>query len=141
MELTLPIYYDFTFKTKKPKRILVGLNWYRNAHHRVSNMVKIHYHELVKRRIGNNKFSKIRLVYRVYAGRNGTDGHNIRAVIEKFFMDGMVECGAIQDDDISHVIGDSSEYHIDSSNPRIEITIIEQKETTDNMPMVFTPVR
>jgi hypothetical protein len=125
MKIVLPIYYDFTFRTKKPKRILVGLNWYRNAHHRVSNNVKIHYHELTAKAVGGNKFGRIKLVYKVYAGRNGTDGHNIRAVIEKFFMDGLVECGAIVDDDISHVIGDTSEYYIDKDNPRIEIEIIE----------------
>lgn len=127
MKITLPIYYIFPRKTKKDKRILVGLNWYRNAHHRVSNSVKIHYHELTADAVQKNKFKKIRLVYRVYAGRNGTDGHNIRAVIEKFFMDGLVECGAIPDDDISHVIGDESNYFIDKENPRIEIEIIEQQ--------------
>jgi hypothetical protein len=125
MKIVLPIYYDFTFRTKKPKRILVGLNWYRNAHHRVSNNVKIHYHKLTAAAVKDNKFGRIKLVYKVYAGRNGTDGHNIRAVIEKFFMDGLVECGAIVDDDISHVIGDTSEYYIDKDNPRIEIEIIE----------------
>lgn len=61
----------------------------------------------------------------MYAGRNGTDGHNIRAVIEKFFLDGLVECGALPDDDISHVLGDTSNYFIDKENPRIEIEIIE----------------
>lgn len=125
MIVTLPIYYDFTYATKKSKRILVGFNWYRNAHHRVSNSVKIHYHKLTERVVGDAKFKRIKLVYNVYAGRNGTDGHNIRAVIEKFFMDGLVNCGAIEDDDISHVIGDESHYYIDKNNPRIEIEIIE----------------
>lgn len=127
IKITLPIYYDFVFKTKKPKRILVGLNWYRNAHHRVSNDVKSHYHGLVKMAIGTNRFNRIKLIYRVYAGRKGTDGSNIRSVLEKFVLDGLVEAGAIPDDNIDYVIGDSSEYYIDKDNPRIEIEIIEQK--------------
>jgi len=126
MKFTLPIHYTERYKTKKPKTFLVGLNWYRNAHFLANNKVKHHYHELVKDQIGKNKFSKIRLHYKVYAARNGTDGHNIRAVIEKFFMDGLVDCGAIEDDDISHVLGDTSEYFIDKENPRIEIEIIPQ---------------
>ncbi len=125
MKITLPIYYVQKFKTKKDKQFLIGLNWYRNAHHRVSNTIKIHYHELTAKAVGNSKFRRIRVRYEVYAGRNGTDGHNIRAVIEKFFMDGLVECGALPDDDISHVIGDESHYFIDKENPRIEIEIIE----------------
>lgn len=126
MKITLPIYYEQKFKTKKSKTFLVGLNWYRNAHHNVSNNVKIHYHELTAKAIGSKKFKTIRLIYNVYAGRNGTDGHNIRSVIEKFFMDGLVTCGAIPDDNIAYVLGDTSNYFIDKENPRIEIEIIEQ---------------
>lgn len=102
------------------------MNWYRNAHYLVSNKVKSHYHELVEEQIRSEKFKKIKLEYRVYVGRRNTDGHNIRAVIEKFFLDGMVEGGHLPDDSIDYVIGDSSFYFIDKENPRIEINIIEQ---------------
>lgn len=123
--VTLPIHYTFTFKTKKPKTILVGMNWYRNAHFLASNKVKAHYHELVDRQLTAKSFRKIRLEYRVFVGRRNTDGHNIRAVIEKFFLDGMVEGSHIKDDSIDYVVGDTSIYGIDKYNPRIEISIIE----------------
>lgn len=122
--ITLPIYYTQDYKTKKSKTYLVGLNNYRNWHHRFSNIVKIHYHELVLQAIGDNKFKKIKLLYRVYVGRKNIDGSNIRSVIEKFFLDGLVESGAIQDDSVEYVVGDSSEYYLDKERPRIEITII-----------------
>lgn len=125
MKITLPIHYTQTFRTKKSKTFLVGLNWYRNAHYLVSNKVKHDYHDMVNQQVAGCTFKKIRLHYDVYAARKGTDGHNIRAVIEKFFMDGMVEGGHIVDDDISHLVGDSSDYYIDKDNPRIEITITE----------------
>ena len=103
---------------------LVGLNWYRNAHHMLSNKVKAHYHELVKKQIGDTVITTgIRLHYKVYAQRNGTDGHNIRAVMEKFICDGLVESGVIKDDSIEYLKGDSSEYFIDKLNPRIDIYI------------------
>ena len=123
--IVLPIYYEQQFKTKPSRRFLVGLNWYRNAHHMLTNLVKRHYHELTAIAMGENKFNRIRVTYRVYAGRSGTDGHNIRAIIEKYFMDGLVNCGAIPDDSVEYVLGDASEYYIDRENPRIEIDIIE----------------
>jgi len=100
IKLTFPIYYTQEFKTKKPKTFLLGLNWYRNS-----------------------KFTKIRIIYKVYAGRNGTDGHNIRAVMEKFICDGLVECGALPDDSIEYLRGDESYYFISKENPRIEVEI------------------
>jgi hypothetical protein len=126
LTITLPIHHEQKFKTKKSKTFLVGLNWYRNVHYRLSNDVKARYHDLTAQAVGKSKFGKIRLVYRVYVARNGTDGSNIRSVIEKFFLDGLVNCGAIKDDDVSHVLGDESHYFIDRENPRIEIDIIEQ---------------
>lgn len=123
--ITLPIHYTQTFKTKKPKTILVGMNWYRNAHFLVSNKVKSHYHEMVWDILPRQKFTKVRLEYRVFVGRRNTDGHNIRSVIEKFFLDSLVEGGYIADDSIDFVVGDTSSYYLDKDNPRIEISIIE----------------
>ena len=87
------------------------------------NQVKISWLEW----IGTDKFTKVEIKYTVYVGRRNTDGHNIRAVIEKFFLDGLVECGALPDDSIDYVVGDYSEYLIDKLNPRIEILITEVK--------------
>lgn len=123
--ITLPIHYTQDFKTKKAKTFLVGLNWYRNAHYRLSNIVKSHYHDLTKEAIGNNKFNKVEIEYRVYVARHGTDGPNVRSIIEKFFLDGLVECKALHDDNTDYVVADRSYYFIDSENPRIEITILE----------------
>lgn len=127
MKITLPIYYEQEFKTKKNKTFLVGLNWYRNAHHMISNKVKHWYHNEVKKQINGEKFDKVRVHYNVYAQRNGTDGPNIRSVLEKFVLDGLVVNGVIKDDNIGILIGDSSDYFIDQENPRIEIIINEVK--------------
>lgn len=125
--ITLPIHHTQNYKTKKSKTFLVGMNWYRNCHYLVSNKVKDHYHKLVASQVGTRKFNKIKLNYKVYVARNGTDGHNIRSVIEKFFLDGLVEMGAIKDDNTQdYVMGDTTSYYLDKENPRIEIEIIEQ---------------
>ena len=127
--IVLPIYYEQKFKTKKSKTFLVGLNWYRNAHHSISNKVKHDYHELVMKQCVSEEFhGKIKLHYRVYVARKNTDGSNIRSVIEKFLLDGLVEGGHINNDTIEYVVGDTSNYYQDKENPRMEIDI----ETVDN---------
>lgn len=126
-KFVLPIYYTQKFKTKKDKTFLVGLNWYRNAHYMINNKVKKYYHELVEEQSDGKSFDRIVVKYRIYAKRNGTDGHNIRSIIEKYFLDGLVECGIIEDDDTEHVLGSASEFYIDKDNPRCEIELIEVK--------------
>ncbi len=125
IRLTFPIYYTQEFKTKPDKTFLVGLNWYRNAHYMLSNKVKKYYHKLVIEQLNNIKFNQIKIIYKVYAKRNGTDGHNIRAVMEKFILDGLVSNGLIKDDSIAYMLGDTSEYFIDKYNPRIDLEIYE----------------
>lgn len=125
MKLVLPIYYEQEFKTKKNKSFLVGLNWYRNAHYMISNKVKHWYHNEVAKQINGERFNKIRVQYDVYAQRKGTDGPNIRSILEKFVLDGLVTHGVIEDDKIGILVGDSSNYYIDGDNPRIEIIINE----------------
>lgn len=130
IKLELPIYYTQKFKTKDSKTFLVGLNWYRNAHHMLSNKVKEHYHQLVKEQVRDIKFKKVWISYHVFAGRNGTDGHNVRAVMEKFICDGLVSAGVIEDDSIEFLKGDESYYSIDKDNPRI-VVFVEEFKTND----------
>jgi len=122
---TVPIYYKQFFKTKPYKTFLVGMNWYRNAHYFLTNKVKAKYHDLVREAVGDMKFTKVRMTYKIFIERKGTDGHNIRSVIEKFVLDGLVECGALPNDDVSVVVGDNSEYGLGKGTARAEITITE----------------
>ncbi len=125
LELTFPIYYTQEFKTKKPKVWLIGLNNYRNWHYMLSNQVKLHVHSLVKKQVGRKKIkTPATFHYKIYAKRRGTDGPNIRSVMEKFISDGLVECGAMENDSIEHITEDTSKYFIDKTNPRIEVVIV-----------------
>jgi len=123
LKITVPIYYVKVRKRKKNKNILVGLNWYRNAHYIESNEVKSHYHYLIAEQCGKEKFDKITLHYIVYLKNRRTDGQNIRSIIEKFVLDGLVKAGVIKDDSVDYISYDSTEYHIDKNNPRVEIII------------------
>jgi len=127
MKLTLPIYYTIVKKTKANKTILVNMTWYRNAHYQISNKVKVHYHELVREQYKGEQFNdKVSVHYKIYVGRKGSDGGNIRSIIEKFVLDGLVNVGAIKNDTIDYVVKDSSEYALDRENPRAEIYIKDE---------------
>jgi len=128
MKLILPIYYEQVFKTKKNKMILVGMNNYRNWHYILSNKIKSHYCSLIKSQYDGSKFENPLVHYKIYAKRRGVDGGNIRSVIEKFVLDGLVEVGAIPNDTIDYIDEDRSNYSIDKDNPRAEIYLTEKKK-------------
>ena len=123
IKLTLPIYWQVT----KKKRVLIGLNWYRNAHFQILNKVKKGYLMEIKSQMGNTtkKFRKCHISYVLYLKRKGTDGGNVRSVIEKFVLDAIVKCGVLEDDNFDIVVSDDSKYYLDRNNPRCEITITE----------------
>lgn len=126
MKITLPIYYTIEKKTKKSKTILVALNWYRNAHFQISDKVKKHYHYLTAKEVWDIKFNKIKLKYKVFIKRSWTDYHNVRSILEKFFLDWLVENWNIVDDNENYVLWDLwCEVYKDKDNPRIEIEILE----------------
>jgi len=124
MKIVLPVHYTFEYKTKKNKKVLVGLNWYRNVHYISNNKVKTHFHNLVKQQYNGQKFDKVKVHYKVFVGRMNTDGHNVRSILEKYVLDALVSCGAIVDDSLRYVKGTSSDFYLDSEKPRIEIEVI-----------------
>ena len=123
IKITVPIYYEVEYKTKPNKTILVGLNWYRNVHFHLNNKVKHFYHNLIIAELGKLKIeTPCRPHFNVFLKRKGTDGHNVRSIIEKYVLDGLVECGAIPDDTPEYIQSGSWECSYDKENPRCEIT-------------------
>lgn len=122
--VTVPIYFNQTRK----KTILLGLNWYRNAHFLILNKAKTHIASIVKSDIIGEPIlnGTIHVHFRIYLRRKGTDGGNIRAVIEKFVLDGIKKAGYISEDNADIIVSDSSEYLFDKENPRAEITLTTQ---------------
>lgn len=131
LSLTLPIYYTQTFKTKKDKTFLVGLNWERNAHYFIKNEVKKHYHSLVSTQINQpvTPFKQISIHTELYYKNPSCDGRNIVPMIEKYLLDALQECGVIYNDNVTHDLGGSwAVAGQDKENPRVEITIKEINE-------------
>ena len=121
VQITLPIYYN---KSKK-KKILAGLNWYNNAHWREKDLVKKFIAEVIDESVDGNpiKESRIHVHYDIYFGRRGTDGGNVRSIMEKFALDGLKHAGMIEEDNFEIVVSSSDEYFYDIKHPRIEITL------------------
>jgi len=123
IKVVLPIY----FKQSKKKTVLLGLNWYRNVHYQVNNKAKLFISELIEDTVEGEPIldKPIHVHYKVYLKRKGSDGGNIRSVMEKYALDGLKKAKYITEDNAQVIISDSSEYFIDKDFPRCEIILTE----------------
>jgi hypothetical protein len=129
--IELPIYWTQHFKTKNDKTVLVGMNWYRNAHFHAQNAMKKHFHELVSTQVGNKnpQVGKFNLAIEIYYKNSNCDGANIAALIEKFVLDALQEEKVIINDNVQYHKGSSWKVvDQDKDNPRCLISIIEQEQ-------------
>ena len=127
MEIILPIYAN----TSKKKKVLVSLNWYRNAHYGIKDKVKKEYHEIVYNQLRGLKqpFQKrIGVKYKLFYKRGDCDLMNVVSVLDKFLLDALVQAGIIKDDNVNKYISCHAEVGgKDSENPRL-VCIIEEVE-------------
>lgn len=127
MQITLPIYWVNEKKTKKSTTHLVGMNFYRNAHHHIQNKMKKDFSELVKNQVNSDKkFNTFKVTYKLYYKNPSCDGSNIIALMEKFMLDALQELGHLTNDNVNYHLGSSWEVvKKDATNPRCEIEIEE----------------
>ena len=127
MEIILPIYTN----TSKKKKVLVSLNWYRNAHYGIKDKVKKQYHEIVFEQLRGAKqpFQKqIGVKYRLFYKRSDCDLMNVVSALDKFLLDTLVKAGMIKDDNVKKYISCHAEVGgKDSENPRL-VCIIDEVE-------------
>jgi Holliday junction resolvase RusA-like endonuclease len=123
IKLTLPIYG--VVSVKQPNKSLT-LNWYRNAHYQSSDTAKKRFKKMILPQLLalDAIETPIKIRYKYYAKRKGTDLDNFCSVSRKFLQDSLVETGLIDDDNCEFIIKSSEEYAgIDRQNPRIEAFI------------------
>jgi len=121
VSITLPIYQTINGKT-----VLIGLNWYRNAHYQVLNKIKRLYSQeiFLKLRRDNTVFEMYCVEYNLYYKNSSCDLMNVVAVIDKFFQDALQELKIVINDNVKHCCNVSSRViDQDKINPRIEIIV------------------
>jgi hypothetical protein len=83
------------------KRISLNMNWYRNAHYQVLAKIKREFSPGFP--FPRFKAEKINVKYTlVCKTKKRTDRMNWIAIVDKFFLDWLVNNGYISDDDIFH---------------------------------------
>lgn len=117
-----------TIPISKNKSLALNLNVYRNAHFQSLNKAKVNFKEALREQIEPIKpMTRCTVRYVLFVGsRRLTDVANVCTVVDKFFMDAMVEFGKLPDDNYEHlpkVIYEFGGY--DKVNPRVEIYIEE----------------
>lgn len=127
MVIISPLSVTLPRKRSIGRRIYLNLNWYRNAHYQINNAAKSQYKlELLPQLAKARKLQwPVKINYRYFL-RQKCDVSNVHAVVEKYFLDVLVELGKLPDDSIQYVVGASYiAAGIDRKNPRAEIEILE----------------
>jgi len=103
------------------------MNCYRNWQFHLSNILKQQFKELVSPKLKGKKFDSPSIEYFLhFPDSRRRDKMNFVAVVSKFFLDTLVECGCVQDDNDSFIGRESAEtLEKDKENPRCDIVLTE----------------
>lgn len=122
-KITVPAYMNVGKKNH------LNLNTYRNLHYHGLNAGKKKFKNLIKGDVLKLPvFEKpVILSYKYFLrDRRLVDVGNINSVLEKYFLDALVELKRLKDDNWKFVVGGGYLFGgIDKDNPRCEITIEE----------------
>lgn len=122
IKVTLPIY---TSNRKGAK--MIGMNWLIGAHHMAIARLKKAYSIRVGKALPKDKSeipSPYRVHYKIYYKNKVSDGSNMVAVVEKFFLDALQDLGVIQEDNVQHHLGSTWDViEQDRVKPRIEAEV------------------
>lgn len=105
MPIVMPLAFYKERKTKKPKRIPLSMNRYRNAQYFESNRAKKEYKETVLPMVWGILIKKpIYIKYTLYADNNrAIDLDNWCIIHSKFFADALVDHGILPDDNTKRI--------------------------------------
>ena len=129
--IKVPIYWTKTFKTKPDQTILVGMNWYRNAHYHDQSKWKREFHEIIDNQCKNMTpiDGSYILNIKIYYKNAACDGSNISSLIEKAVLDALQSNGILVNDNVNYHLG--TVWGVagqDKENPRAEIEILPTQQ-------------
>ena len=128
VHITLPVYYTQYLKTKPDRTFLVGMNWYRNAHHHIKNKVKTWFTDEILRQLREADAQAIKGHYElaiIYHYKSVvSDLGNVCGLASKHANDAFEKYGLIENDNVKFCKKEA--YYVgtaDKENPRVEIFV------------------
>lgn len=144
LQIEVPIYYN-EINPRSAKKAVMGMNWYAHScnvfkkgtrGNTTAALTKKLFHQLIddhRQSILDNCDENMtehehgyHVHYDVYVGRLGTDGHNVRSVMEKFVLDALEESELIDND--KFVYSTSSRFFLNRDEPGIVISVFKHRE-------------
>ena len=127
--LTLPIYQN----NSKGNKFLLSMNWYNTTNNFVIDPFKKLYHRLVAEQLKNIEIEKLKQYKthcKLYIDKTNCDMMNVVSVIDKFFQDGLVEFGLIEDDNVTIYKKFSAECEV------LESKKVKRKKVVEGIPRI-----
>ena len=128
INITLPVYYTQTFKTKPDKKIFVAMNWWRNCHYHIKNEVKQWFNTETLKQLTAQDAKPIKGPYETafvyYFKTATTDLGNVCALASKHVNDSFQSYGLVENDNVKFCRKEA--YYVgeqDKDNPRVEIFV------------------
>ena len=124
--LTMPVYWTNVKKTKPSTTHLVGMNWFRNAHHFSQNKVKQLFSDIAKSQFPTDisKISKYEIEYVYYYKSSVSDLMNVVSLTSKIVNDALQEAGIVLNDTVLNCLKETAVVGgLDKLNPRVEIIV------------------
>jgi len=130
-----PLFVELPRKTKKPKKVWLNMNTYRNLHRFTESECKKEFFNIIQDKLPKTKFETIEVAFQIYkcATKAGEikklDKSNVYAVLSKYFFDSLVENGNLSDDNDQIIKTETilpTKYLLYGSTEYAEFTIIDQ---------------
>ena len=111
LTFTLPIYWQQTTK----KKVLCGMNAYRNWHYFTANKWKQEFHDLVANQISRKiTFDVYELELDLFYKNPTMDGSNVAALMEKAALDSLQSIGVLKEDNVKFHKQTRKKNHIET---------------------------
>ena len=126
INLTLPVYWVNEKKTKPSTTHLIGMNFYRNAHHFSQNNMKKFVSTIVKSQLATDiqGATKYKVKYTYFYKSKVSDLMNVVSLSSKILNDALQEAGVVVNDTVAHCIEETAIVgSYDKDNPRVEVEI------------------
>lgn len=131
--MIVPVYWTNVKKTKPSTTHLLGINWYRNAHHHAQNAAKKDVSKLIEPQLDEhiNIPGKYKVLYEYYYRTPSSDLMNVVALTSKIVNDALQEYGVVINDNVQYCIEEVAKVGgMDKDAPRCVVTITGVEDAT-----------